>query len=491
MLAPPRCLQSESLIRDAFQLTVKVLALRVLPQQVGSVTKQFAANLFNQPRLRNVVNDGEGKGPPGVQGRRLNALTPSPSQSTSAATKLVLLNQSFQSPQDLPTPLLDWAQREQCDTCEYELQLGYDYWQADDILGAILPTELPPPTSFETVGHIAHMNLRDEYLPYRHLIGQVILDKARKITTVVNKLDSIDTTFRFFKMEVLAGTDDMLAEVKESGCRFQFDFSKVYWNSRLHTEHDRLVQRFQPGDYICDVFGGVGPFALPAAKRGCYVYANDLNPESFKWLQANIRTNKLDRQIKPFNLDGRAFIREAFDQLRQQGRGDFKPYQSSTQRQKAARQHLKQIQQSEGEGAAEDGDQKVGQEPTAPASVVPDADQRPFYTFQHVVMNLPATAIEFLDAFKGIFYGFEDTIREHKIAMPFIHVHCFTKCDEPEKDLFERISSTINHELTTETPNAVAHFVRKVAPNKDMYCVTFQLPEAVAFASLKRKSDEV
>ncbi|RKP34829.1 hypothetical protein BJ085DRAFT_24876 [Dimargaris cristalligena] len=418
MLAPPRCLQSESLIRDAFQLTVKVLALRVLPQQVGSVTKQFAANLFNQPRLRNV--------------------------STSAATKLVLLNQSFQSPQDLPTPLLDWAQREQCDTCEYELQLGYDYWQADDILGAILPTELPPPTSFETVGHIAHMNLRDEYLPYRHLIGQVILDKARKITTVVNKLDSIDTTFRFFKMEVLAGTDDMLAEVKESGCRFQFDFSKVYWNSRLHTEHDRLVQRFQPGDYICDVFGGVGPFALPAAKRGCYVYANDLNPESFKWLQANIRTNKLDRQIKPFNLDGRAFIREAFDQLRQQGR--------------------------------------VGQEPTAPASVVPDADQRPFYTFQHVVMNLPATAIEFLDAFKGIFYGFEDTIREHKIAMPFIHVHCFTKCDEPEKDLFERISSTINHELTTETPNAVAHFVRKVAPNKDMYCVTFQLPEAVAFA---------
>lgn len=30
---------------------------------------------------------------------------------------------------------------------------------------------------------------------------------------MVNKLDSIDTTFRFFKMEILAGEDNMIAEV--------------------------------------------------------------------------------------------------------------------------------------------------------------------------------------------------------------------------------------------------------------------------------------
>ena len=79
----------------------------------------------------------------------------------------------------------------------------------------------------------------------------------------------------------------------ESDCRFTFDFSRVYWNSRLHTEHARLVDMFQPHDLVADVFAGVGPFALPAAKKGCAVLANDLNPESYKYLTLNIKDNRV------------------------------------------------------------------------------------------------------------------------------------------------------------------------------------------------------
>ena len=74
---------------------------------------------------------------------------------------------------------------------------------------------------------------------------------------------------------------------------FAFDFTKVYWNSRLHTEHERLVQLFNPNDVVADVFAGVGPFALPAARKGCGVLANDLNPESYNWLSRNIESNKV------------------------------------------------------------------------------------------------------------------------------------------------------------------------------------------------------
>lgn len=42
-----------------------------------------------------------------------------------------------------------------------------------------------------------------------------------------------------------------------------------------------------------DVFAGVGPFAIPAAKNGVTVYANDLNPESYQWLKANKTLNKV------------------------------------------------------------------------------------------------------------------------------------------------------------------------------------------------------
>lgn len=63
--------------------------------------------------------------------------------------------------------------------------------------------------------------------------GQVLLDKNKHIQSVVNKTETIDNTYRNFKMELLAGVDDMNVTVKENGCLFQFDFSKVYWNSRL------------------------------------------------------------------------------------------------------------------------------------------------------------------------------------------------------------------------------------------------------------------
>lgn len=82
----------------------------------------------------------------------------------------------------------------------------------------------------------------------------------------------------------------------ESDCTFTFDFTKVYWNSRLHTEHGRIIDTFKYEDVVADVFAGVGPFAVPAGRKGCGVFANDLNPESFKYLKLNITKNKVNQQ---------------------------------------------------------------------------------------------------------------------------------------------------------------------------------------------------
>ncbi len=37
----------------------------------------------------------------------------------------------------------------------------------------LLPAEIEVPTSFDCVGHIAHLNLREEQQPYKDIIGQV------------------------------------------------------------------------------------------------------------------------------------------------------------------------------------------------------------------------------------------------------------------------------------------------------------------------------
>ena len=41
------------------------------------------------------------------------------------------------------------------------------------------------------------------------------------------------------------------------------------------------------------MFCGIGPFAIPAAKRGLHVFANDLNPASYQYLLENAKLNKV------------------------------------------------------------------------------------------------------------------------------------------------------------------------------------------------------
>jgi tRNA (guanine37-N1)-methyltransferase len=85
----------------------------------------------------------------------------------------------------------------------------------------------------------------------------------------------------------------MNVEISEGNCIFKFDYSKVYWNSRLQTEHKRLVDLFEPGEVVCDVMAGVGPFAVPAGKKGVFVWANDLNPDSVESMRDAVVSNKV------------------------------------------------------------------------------------------------------------------------------------------------------------------------------------------------------
>uniref|UniRef100_A0A8C8CXJ8 tRNA methyltransferase 5 n=1 Tax=Oncorhynchus tshawytscha TaxID=74940 RepID=A0A8C8CXJ8_ONCTS len=98
-----------------------------------------------------------------------------------------------------------------------KLRLTYDNLKSEEVLCTL------------QVVHIAHMNLREHQLPYRNIIGQVIMDKNPWVTCVVNKTNTIDSTYRSFKM-VMVGEENMVAKVRENGVTYEFDFSCVYWN---------------------------------------------------------------------------------------------------------------------------------------------------------------------------------------------------------------------------------------------------------------------
>ena len=261
-------------------------------------------------------------------------------------------------------------------------------------------------------------------------LGQVLLDKQSIFRTVVNKADTIDDTFRFFKMELLAGEDDMLATVKENGCTFTFDFSQVYWNSRLHTEHERIVKMVKKSDTILDVFAGVGPFAIPACKKGCILYANDLNPSSYSSLCENAKVNHVSDRLKAYNMDGREFVQVVTHKL----------VTSALQRGLSS-------------------EEKV---------------------YSHVIMNLPGSAIEFLDSFEGLFTPIPQGLRS-AVQLPTIHCYCFSKSEFPEEDALRMVERKLSVHLRRDTYTVSK--VRDVAPSKLMMRVSFTLPAEIAYAS--------
>ncbi|KAG9303732.1 hypothetical protein G9A89_018629 [Geosiphon pyriformis] len=449
--------------RELFRTSVVLVGVRVSANSTAKFLKILKDDLFNQPKMKNVAEE------PG-----------------SKTTRIILLKPEIQSlelfDENISKDSRDLINKEGLGFVKHIVDLDYGYWGADDILKAILPEGGEIPSSFTQVGHIAHMNLREEFIPWKNIIGQVILDKNSKITTVVNKTDSIDTTFRFFKMEVLAGIDNMITEVKEGNCKFRLDFSQVYWNSRLHSEHERLVNLFKKGEYICDVFAGVGPFAVPAAKKGCIVYANDLNPVSYKYLKENSELNKVQNRIIPYNLDGREFIRKIVNDLKIASETSTYHYnESSTDDDDNKRKNVKREKSTTpNENKTESISNPNPEDPSTEIQKTPIK----FRTFDHFVMNLPAMAIEFLDMFKGLYRDMQSLFDSSAINLPMIHCHCFSKSVTPETELIERIKTIFGDEASNISTDAFkVQFVRSVAPNKDMYCVSFRLDSAIAFST--------
>ncbi|KAJ1963970.1 tRNA(m(1)G37)methyltransferase [Dipsacomyces acuminosporus] len=447
----------KELDKSAFNLSLPVIALRVPTKSVGQIKAELSSiarratfiidsDVLKLPKMRNVVNDEQNKD-----------------------LKMVLLKPEITSTSldEASDKLRAMVNENGWEVTSHSVTVGYEHWSADEILKAVLPDANEAPTSYEQIGHIAHMNLRDQYLPYKNLIGQVILDKSPVISMVVNKLDTIDNTYRNFKMEVIAGKADFVAQVRENECVFRFDYSKVYWNSRLHSEHERLIKMFKPASSICDVMAGVGPFAVPAGKRGCLVWANDLNPASYSAMEDNIRLNKVQGRVRAFNMDGRDFIRRA-----------FADYYEATKNGPIA------IPAAAKSSAPKN-------KPAAQPDITINSR-----TFDHVVMNLPAIAIEFLDAFRGLFRSItgksEAEADDKSLVLPMIHAHCFTKSDEPEKDILQRACRAMGYdEAQYKDLDASIFYVRKVAPNKDMYCLSLRLPKSVAYAEVSEISSDV
>ena len=141
------------------------------------------------------------------------------------------------------------------------------------------------PNGFEIMRKIAHMNLYDQYLIYKYLIGQLILDKNIWLFIVINKVGKIDNVNRIYNMEIIVGEKNYNIEYKEVGVRFQFDLWKTNWYSRLQNELEREIQLYKKMRFFEMHFAYVGHFIILSCKKKVKNYMKNLNQDAYTKLK--------------------------------------------------------------------------------------------------------------------------------------------------------------------------------------------------------------
>jgi tRNA wybutosine-synthesizing protein 2 len=167
-----------------------------------------------------------------------------------------------------------------------------------------IPEDLLPllPSGFQDLDGRAILNLKPELRPYAEEIAVIIPKINKRIKAVWMRAGQITGKFREPQgLLHVWGEESTEVIVNENGVRYKFDFTKIMFAKGNIHERGLLPKRLQPGETIIDMYSGIGYFTLGMgkSKKPVKIYSIEWNPTSFKYLQKNIKLNKLDKIVQP------------------------------------------------------------------------------------------------------------------------------------------------------------------------------------------------
>ncbi|XP_955403.1 Met10+-like protein, putative [Theileria annulata] len=322
----------------------------------------------------------------------------------------------------LPLPLRDLITNESIDHSTVTHKVKYEDITPEEAFKLVVNDDIGVMVGFETVGHIAHLNVPEERSSIKKLIAKIIIDVRAFEVTAFRNTNILKLTM---DIELLAGEENYVANLVENGLKFEVDFANVYWNSRLVKERTRIRDLLDSDDIVVDMFAGAGPFAIYASKKGC----------SENYMKRNAKINKVTGLVKVFNMDGREFL---IDVIKKNKILDKNTLEYD----------------------------KMALKPTGRV---------------HLIMNLPKIAIEFLGSLvinhtsSDTLVGLADNIEEENIRRFMVHCYCFSGSNEYENEIEQRLSKSIG----TKLPEYTITNVRGVSPKKQMYCIEFECPVSI------------
>ena len=157
-LLPPASVRGmTTLDRDAFKKSVRVPSIQIASRAISGVTGIFKKKLLHVTGIKAIADT-------------------SSDLSKSSDSKLLLFDpvkcSSVDSFSEQEVALLQKYNVDVSELKWFDLELGYSNWGHSDILQAILPEKSDSVTGFSSIGHILHLNLKEEVMEYKSIIGK-------------------------------------------------------------------------------------------------------------------------------------------------------------------------------------------------------------------------------------------------------------------------------------------------------------------------------
>lgn len=127
------------------------------------------------------------------------------------------------------------------------------------------------PQAFDIIGDIVVIDIPSKLKPYQNLIGEAILQTQKNVKTVLAKAGDISGIFRVRDYTLIAGENKTHTVHREFGVQYHVDVAKAYFSPRLSHEHERVAALVREGETVVDLFAEVGPFSVLIGKRNLNV----------------------------------------------------------------------------------------------------------------------------------------------------------------------------------------------------------------------------
>ncbi|MHA1106787.1 MAG: class I SAM-dependent methyltransferase [Promethearchaeota archaeon] len=184
----------------------------------------------------------------------------------------------------------------------------------EDLLENALPNNILNiiPRSYDVIGNIAIVEFdrfselsQKKGIKYKNRVASAIIQVNKGLKSVYEKKSEIKGIYRLREFSILKGPDNPETIHKENKCLFKLDIKTTYFSPRLVYERNRIAtSQFNENENITDMFAGVGPFSIQIAKNHpVNIYSFDINPAACKYLEDNVRLNKVNDKITVHNLD--------------------------------------------------------------------------------------------------------------------------------------------------------------------------------------------